>query len=222
MRFITTKSFDFSAIQIKLISFYQINSTKNQLGNILTQSGFDKLLTMLDENREQAGTKYELLRARLIKFFEWRNCETPEELTDIVFDRIAKKITEGEQIQNINAYAAATANFVYKESLNNINRRTQSIDETPELEDLIQATNDTENEIDDTQVNCLRKCLAAFSDENRRLIVAYYDTDERTMIPARKRLADSLAISLNTLRIRVCRLKAKLEECVWACSSNAE
>ena len=41
-------------------------------------------------------------------------------------------------------------------------------------------------------MNCLEKCLDEFSDENRRLIVAYYDTNERTMIEARKRLADKM------------------------------
>ncbi len=60
----------------------------------LTQTGFDKLLATLDADREQAGVKYESLRARLIKFFEWRNCESAEELTDTVFDRIIGKITD--------------------------------------------------------------------------------------------------------------------------------
>lgn len=55
------------------------------------------------------------MRARLIKFFEWRNCESADELTDEVFDRVVKKIASGEQIQNINAYAATVAQFVCKE-----------------------------------------------------------------------------------------------------------
>ena len=35
------------------------------------------------------------------------------------------------------------------------------------------------------------------------------------MIATRKRLADEMEISLNILRIRVCRLKAKLENCTF-------
>lgn len=81
---------------------------------IITQTGFDKLLATLDADREAAGAKYESLRRRLIKFFEWRNCETAEELTDTVFDRVIKKIAEGEEIQNVGAYSATVAQFFLK------------------------------------------------------------------------------------------------------------
>ncbi|MEP6900993.1 MAG: hypothetical protein ABJA66_04535 [Actinomycetota bacterium] len=186
--------------------------------NVITQTGFDRLLATLDaSDREKAGAEYESLRARLIKFFEWRNCEIAEALTDIVFDRIVKKIDEGEQIQNINAYSAAVAQFVYKEDCRSRERRIQSIDDVPETAHLIKKDESSDEETDEAQMNCLEKCLAEFSDENRRLIVAYYDTDERTMIATRRRLADKMEISLNILRIRVCRLKAKLESCTLKC-----
>jgi DNA-directed RNA polymerase specialized sigma24 family protein len=185
---------------------------------VLTQTGFDQLLAALDGEREQAGAKYESLRVRLLKFFEWRNCETPEELTDVVFDRIVKKIAEGEKIQNINAYSATVAQFVFKEDCRRRERLFQSIEDNPAIENLIASDGLSEaGETDDTRLICLEKCLAEFSDENRRLVIAYYDTDERTMIATRKRLADSAGVSLNTLRIRVCRLKAKLEDCTIDC-----
>jgi len=188
--------------------------------DILTQTAFDKLLATLDENREQAGAKYESLRVRLIKFFEWRSCETPDELTDTVFDRITQKIAAGEQIQNISAYSATVAQFVFKEDCRKLSRRNQSIEDTQEIENLAEANGFAEEETDDSRMNCLEKCLTKFSDENRRLITAYYDTDERTMIATRKRLADSINVSLNVLRIRVCRLKAKLESCTIDCCEN--
>ena len=187
------------------------------MAEILTQTGFDRLLATLDADREQAGAKYESLRARLIKFFEWRNCETAEELADTVFDRVIKKITEGEQVQNINAYAATVAQFVFKEDCRKRERFFQSIEDTKELDVSSEANEFTEKETDNLQMNCLEKCLGEFSDENRRLVVAYYDTDERTMIATRKRLADEMEVSLNVLRIRVCRLKAKLENCTADC-----
>jgi len=188
----------------------------------LTQTGFDQLLATLDADREQAGAKYESLRVRLIRFFEWRNCETPEELTDTVFDRVIGKIAAGEQINNINAYSATVAQFVFKEDCRKHSRRTQSIEETKEIENLPETGRFVEEqETDDARMSCLDKCLAEFPDENRRLIVAYYDTDERTMVATRRRLADSLNISLNILRIRVCRLKAKLEDCTTACCRKA-
>ena len=103
------------------------------MAEILTQTGFDKLLATLDADREQAGAKYESLRARLIKFFEWRNCESAEELTDTVFDRVMKKIAAGEQIQNIEAYAATVAQFVFKEDYRRRERLFESIEDAPEI-----------------------------------------------------------------------------------------
>lgn len=188
------------------------------MAEILTQTGFDKLLATLDADREQAGAKYESLRVRLIKFFEWRNCELAEELTDTVFDRVMKKIAEGEQIENVAVYAATVAQFVFKEDCRRRERLFSSIEDAPEAQIAAQANEFAgELETEDERMNCLEKCLKEVPDENRRLVIAYYDTDERTMIATRKRLADEMEISLNVLRIRVCRLKAKLENCTSDC-----
>ena len=190
--------------------------------NVFTQTAFDKFLTTFDADRQQAGAKYELLRSRLIKFFEWRGCEIPEELTDEVFDRVVKKIQSGEQIQNINAYAATVAQFVFKEDCRRRERHFQSIDDTPELEKASETKDTAAVDAQDARLDCLEKCLLEFSVENRKLIVAYHDTDERTMISTRKRLAESLGVSLNVLRIRVCRLKSKLENCVVGCCGKVQ
>ena len=176
---------------------------------------FDKFLALLDADRDAAGAKYEALRARLVKFFEWRNCETPFELADTVFDRLVKKIAAGEVVQNVNAYAAGVAQFVFKEYLRAFERRGEPLEENPNVRNL--AGKNEENEAATDRFECLERCLKEMDTETRGLLIAYHDTDERTMIPTRKRLADALEISLNTLRIRVCRLKSKLENCVREC-----
>lgn len=186
--------------------------------NDLTQTGFDMLLTLLDADREQAGVSYERLRTRLAKFFEWRDREHPEELADVVFDRVMKKLALGEQVQNIEAYAITVAQFVLKEDYRERTRQDRSIDEEPLAGSFVTPQIDPDP---DARMDCLEKCLKEFSLDNRELVVAYYDTDERTMIAARKRLAGSLGVSLNTLRIRVCRLKTKLEECARDCCRRA-
>lgn len=185
-----------------------------------SQTDFDKFLALLDANRETAGVKYESLRLRLIKFFEWRNCETAEELADTVFDRILRKIAEGEAIQNINAYSAGVAQFVFKENLRNPAFLSDSLEENPNVQNFAEKDSPETNETENLRFDCLEKCLSAMDLETRQLLIAYHDTDERTMIPTRKRIAESLEISLNTLRIRVCRLKSKLENCVRDCCSE--
>lgn len=187
---------------------------------ILTQTGFDKLLSTLDADRDAAGAKYESLRARLIKFFEWRNCETAEELTDTVLDRVMKKIAGGEDIKNVSAYAATVAQFVFKEDLRRREKLFRSIEDAPEIAEIADEKISREDETETKKTDCLTKCLAEFSAENRRVIVEYYSADERTMIAARQRLADEMKVSLNVLRIRVCRLKSKLENCTRECCNE--
>ena len=46
---------------------------------IVTQGAFDLLLRQLDSDRERSGQRYELIRRKLMKFFEWRGCTTPDE-----------------------------------------------------------------------------------------------------------------------------------------------
>lgn len=185
----------------------------------ITQTGFDKLLQIFDSNRENAGIKYENLRLRLIKFFDWRNCENSEELADTVFDRIIKKIIEGEEIQNINAYSATIAQFVFKEYCRRNERKFQSIEDNPNIQELKSNENFVEKleQIKDIRQSCFEKCLRAFDVETQKLLISYHDTDERTMIHTRKRLAEQLNLNINTLRIKICRYKSKLENCTHNC-----
>lgn len=184
---------------------------------IFSQNSFDTFLELLDADREQAGEKYENLRQRLIKFFEWRNCEMAEELADTVFDRVMRKIAEGEQVQNVTAYSATIAQFVFKEYLRTNQRQNQLIEDAPEVQNLRTKESNNKDESSNLRQNCFDKCLKEFSAENRKFIIAYYDTDEKTMINSRKKLAEEMNSNLNTLRIKACRLKAKLENCTFEC-----
>lgn len=189
------------------------------MNDTISHNSFDTLLSLLDTDRERAGEKYEDLRVRLIKLFDWRGCTAAEELADVCFDRVLKKIRDGEQIQNIHAYAVTIAQFVVKEHLRDFSRFAETTD--GELARDLSAESNT-NENGDERMSCLEQCLTQFRDDDRELIVSYYDTDEKTMIAARKRLADRLAVSLNTLRIKVCRLKAKLEKCTKDCCEHVD
>ncbi len=172
---------------------------------------------MFDADREIAGTRYEELRVRLIRFFEWRGCTDAHDLADICLDRVLRKIGEGEEINNVQAFAATVAQYVYKEDLRSRGRMTDSIDadDAPRI-----AAEETVSN-DDDRMDCLESCLNEFNVADRDLIISYYNTDEKTMIAARKRLADSLNVSINTLRIKVCRLKTKLERCTKKCCDQA-
>ncbi|MEZ5428135.1 MAG: hypothetical protein R2747_17820 [Pyrinomonadaceae bacterium] len=177
---------------------------------------FEEFLKLLDPDRERAAGRYIALRERVEKFFEWRDCEMPEELADTVFDRVAKKIGGGEKIENAEAYCVSVAKFVLLENRREVLRR-EELDEDSLKTDREADRETSAAEDEDKKLKCLDQCLAGFSAEKRKLLIDYFDTDEETMIPARQRLSKKLGINLNSLRIRVCRLKSKLEKCTRDC-----
>lgn len=180
----------------------------------LSKEEFDKFLLTLNKDRNIAAEKYIALRSRLERFFEWRDCENVEELTDIVFDRVSKKISEGEIIENVEAYSVTVAKFVLMENRRNVLRNEELNENSAE----IISENETENnESKEKQIKCLQECLSKFPTDKKKLLIEYFDTDEKTLIPKRKSLSKKMGINLNSLRIRVSRLKSKLEECVKEC-----
>ncbi len=81
----------------------------------LTQEAFDKLLIALGGNRESGSEKYLEIRNHLTRFFEWRGCPFPEDHADETFNRIARKVAEGEEILNPSGYAMGVARLLLLE-----------------------------------------------------------------------------------------------------------
>lgn len=179
----------------------------------LTTSSFQLLLDRLDND----PVKYEELRLRIGHLLRWRGCTDShvDELVDLTFDRVAAKLASGEQVDNINAFSAAVARFIWLEHSrkNKAEAVGDDLPETP-VEPVVEFLDDP-----DTRVRCLRRCVATkLSDEDRRLVVDYYDTDaDEKSKNARKRLAGSLGMTLNALKVRACRLRMKLERCINEC-----
>src|SRR5262245_27305597 len=98
------------------------------MASAINTDAFTKLLACLDANRDRAGEKYEHLRRTLTRFFEWRGAPFPEHQTDEVFDRVARKLSEGIEIRNIGGYCYEVARFVCMEALKGNDARRASID----------------------------------------------------------------------------------------------
>ena len=180
----------------------------------LTPEAFTKLLAILDPDPEAAGGKYEKLRRKLIKFFEWRGSFISDELADETLNRLARKIDQGEEIEkNVYALSLGIARFVLLEALKRPDNNRLDIKELA----AIAAPPGPWEEDDDLWVVCLRECLRGVSEENRELIIEYYQDEGRARIDDRKMLAAGLGISLNALFSRAKRTRDKLEECVARC-----
>jgi DNA-directed RNA polymerase specialized sigma24 family protein len=166
----------------------------------LTSSAFHLLLHRLDANPSTAAEKYEDLRMKIVHLLRWRGCAEShsDELADVVLDRIAIKIADGEAIESLNAFAAGVARFVWLEHSRKykLDAVGDDLPETPVQPDI------DSHDGDEPRTRCLRRCVStSLGDEDRRLVIGYYDTDAGEKAKqARKRLADSLGMTMNALR----------------------
>jgi DNA-directed RNA polymerase specialized sigma24 family protein len=175
----------------------------------LTPEILNGLLVLLDPDRERAGEFYELLRAKLVRIFEWRGSSFPEDDADETLDRIAHKVAEGEPVRDVHAYAGGVARLVWLESVKRERRSRAALEQLPQSEGGV-----VESEV---RSECFGSCLSKLPPDARSLVVEYYRKEKSAKIESRKRLAESLGIAHGTLRLRVYRLRAQLERCVEQC-----
>jgi DNA-directed RNA polymerase specialized sigma24 family protein len=187
---------------------------------VLSKDSLDGLLARLDPDRARAGEKYETLRLGLIRFFEWRGASLPVEHTDETLDRVAQKLLHGEEIRDIHAFAIGVARFVYLEVV-----KQQAAQQTALRKWTApppQGADEPPTVPDERSMACARRCLKTLPGAQARLLLDYYRDDKAAKIANRQRLAEQQGVSLNTLRMRMCRIRAQLEECVGDCVTKFE
>jgi RNA polymerase sigma factor (sigma-70 family) len=175
---------------------------------------FEEILAWLSPNREVAAEMYVQLRNDLAKIFNWNRCSDPEGLTDEVFDRVARKVHSLRQTYegDPRLFFYGVARNVIKEAPKKIKTHV-SLDET----DLPANTTSAAEEIDRVRQECLHSCLEKLSPEKRELILGYYARDKQAKIEHRTELARQFGTTVETLRVRVYRIRASLERCIERC-----
>jgi DNA-directed RNA polymerase specialized sigma24 family protein len=175
----------------------------------MTRQELDALLGALDPDRERAGERYETIRRRLIRLFEWRGCGSPEDLADVTLSRVARRIVEGVEIRS-SGYFYGVAHLVHKEFLRHVTREQKALEggDWPPR----QPEEDPE---DERRLACLQRCLDQLPDDEKDLLRRYYQGGNN--IRNRKDLCRERGISINALRIQVHRVRRRLESCVHDC-----
>ena len=171
----------------------------------IDQIAFDSLLNWLAPDREEAGAKYEQIRRRLIKIFTCRGRSDADELADETINRVTLKVSKIAQdyVGDPALYFYGVAQKVYLESL----RKRPPVPAPPIL-----APAEAEQEYE-----CFDKCMGELPPTNRELILEYYQSDKGQKIEYRKKLAESLGIAQNAIRIRAHRIRQTLQRCVEEC-----
>ncbi len=179
----------------------------------LSAGELEALLTHLSLDREQAGERYEEIRRRLVRLFEWRYHEDPEGLADEAIDRVARRLAAGMEIRAASpfAYFCGVAHHVAQEMLRERERERRAAAAATNL-----AARDDEPEDDgERRLARLHGCLERLPADQRRLILQYHQGSDR--IRGRQRLAHELGIAVNALRIRAHRIRRRLEDCCASC-----
>lgn len=180
-------------------------------------SAFDLVLASLDPDRERAGETYERIREKLLRFFEWRGADCPEDLVDRTFDRVGKRLEGGEKIRESDpaAYFYGVARNILREHWSEQKRESTF---RSRLAEQARPTNDPDFE---RRFRCLERCLEAMPSKDRDLLLGYYVGRGIEKIENRQRTAARLGVPPNALRIRMFRLRVRLEECVKNCVAAA-
>lgn len=172
----------------------------------VSPEAFAAFLGWLDPDREKAGRKYEEIRSRLIKVFVCRGCHCPEDLADETINRVIAKIgtiTQG-YCGDPGCYLGGVARNVFHEYA----RRKPVLTRAPAPDP---------PEARERELACLDECLDRVPDTDRTVILRYYEGEKRGRIQNRNEMARELGKDPNALRIKVCRIRSLLEQCVGDC-----
>jgi hypothetical protein len=172
----------------------------------LTEEQFYRLLEWLDPDQEIAANKYGLIQSRLVRFFATRGRVDPENLADQTINIVTVKVDDlSDYVGDRCLYFLGVAKFVDLQEMRNRNRTPPPPLPTPDPVQL---------EAEDV---CLSRCLEELNDDERQLVIDYEEGEKQERIRLRKELARKLDITVNALRIKICRIHSRLRKCLEQC-----
>ena len=174
----------------------------------LTPEAFGRFLHWLSPDDQQAVSEYLSVRKRLVRFFVHKGCDDPDALFDETVDIVVKKIEECLDCSNPLGYCYGVARNVWRKYVRDVHP-TEPLQTDPPSS--LSPAPDKEQEL-----RCLERCVDKLPQDDRKIVTEYHRDDGRNKIDARKSLASELG-GQNALRVRVCRIRKTLRDCVVSC-----
>jgi hypothetical protein len=176
-----------------------------------------------------SSAKYREIHRKLTQYFSFKGCTCPEDLTDETIDRVAKRVLQ----ESIHAFSnhhlklfygfARNVYFEYLKYVERFERLDPGFGEAPGRSEgaawpwaILEGT-DYVDASAEQQHRCLHCCLKRLTDADRDLLLEYYKYPPGKKVPHRKAIAEERHITLNALRIRICRLQSTVGCCVKRC-----
>lgn len=178
----------------------------NQFNNSL-----QKLLEICSSNQDEAGVAYNELRNSLVRFFQIKGDSDPDEAADLTLDRVALKISKDTPIENLTSFCFGVARFIFLERLRQTKKLNGAADEFYRNRDLSQFAGET----DDGEFSVFRECFEKLTSAEKLFLRDYFaDMSSSELDKHRRQLSLENDITLNNLRLKVFRLRQRLENCV--------
>ena len=178
----------------------------------ITREPFEALLEWLDPDREKAGSRYETIRAGLIRIFVSKGLSDAEHYTDETIDRVIKRLPELQE-----SYVADPARYFHGVARNVLleygRRKEVSTDVLPQRPTAESVRSDTHE--------CLSKCLKLLPRDKHEFILDYHLYQGQAKILHHREMAHELRISEGALRTRAHHLRVNLEKCVVRCIAQS-
>lgn len=183
---------------------------------VITSENFGMLLSWLDPDQELAARKYEKIRDRLVRVFVGRGCYEADELADETINRVTVKMPSIREsyVGEPARYFFGVADKVHLEWLRK-QKKARPVELTDNSRQIVPEPED------ETEYECLEKCLKTLPDTLRELIVDYYRGEKRAKIERHKSLAEKWGLTVNAMQTKTCRIRAGLRKCVADCLASA-
>ena len=175
---------------------------------------FNKSLQMLLEvrssNQDEAGVVYNELRNSLVRFFQIKGDSDPDEAADLTLDRAALKIPKDTLVENLKGYCFGVARFIFLERVRLTKKLNAAADEFYRGRD----SSNIVQEADD-EYALLRECFEKLTSAEKLLLRGYFiDLSFSELDKRRRQICLENDITPNNLRLKVFRLRQRLENCV--------
>lgn len=157
--------------------------------------------------------RFTAIRTRLIFFFEKRNCVDPEELADATLERVVQKL-DSEKVTDLERYSFGFAKKIFLEYLRKKKATVAFLDEQKYRLQSTSGGGEDEAIIRERKLTCMEECLAHLKEHERAMLMEYYEFNGRLKLEQRRKMAERMNISRETLALRIFHLKKRIRKCV--------
>ncbi len=175
----------------------------------MNDESFKILFAALASEADESTVKYTELRNSLVRYFQIKGDADADEAADETLDRVALKLSQNAPVDNVTNYSFGAARLIFLERLRKAEKTFKA-----EREFYKHRTSD-ENAAPQDDFRFFRECFDRLNEPERRILIDYFaDLPFFKLTDYREKLSREYDVSLINLRVKIYRLRVRLEDCL--------